>query len=105
MDFLNPAARQSCHRSTDLTESTRQPPAYLRAHRQPPQDRMTRVSKQVLHSLLWIILACSLVAVPAQGQFAQQASKLVGSGVVPIAGDMGYSVALSGDGSTAIVGY
>ena len=103
MDFLNPATRQSY---------TQQPTAYLRVQRQPIQNGMTRVCKQALDGVLfWIILACSLVDIPAQvvnptqGQFAQQGSKLVGGGVIPIAADIGYSVALSEDGNTALIGY
>jgi hypothetical protein len=65
---------------------------------------MTRVSKQVLHSLLWIILACSLVTIPAQGQLAQQGSKLVGSGVVPIAAYIGKEdVQDMGDASSGLM--
>jgi hypothetical protein len=42
---------------------------------------------------------------PAQAQFTQQGPKLVGTGVIAsTVADQGYSVSLSGDGNTAIVG-
>ena len=51
------------------------------------------------------LMSAALVggAPPAAAQFAQQGNKLVGSGAVGNAGQ-GISVALSGDGGTAIVG-
>jgi FG-GAP repeat len=57
----------------------------------------------ILRGLPTIVLACSLVATPANAQFTQQA-KLVGTGFVGSPVLQGYSVALSGDGNTAIVG-
>ena len=48
-------------------------------------------------------LACGLLCAPAHAQFTQQGSKLVGTGAAGNA-EQGYSVALSSDGNTAIVG-
>jgi len=56
-----------------------------------------------LHILPVVLLACSLLPAPAQAQFSQQGPKLVGTGAVFVA-EQGVSVALSGDGNTAIVG-
>ena len=56
-----------------------------------------------LHILPVAMLACSLLPVPAQAQFSQQSPKLVGTGAVFVA-EQGVSVALSGNGNTAIVG-
>lgn len=64
---------------------------------------MARPGKQGLYALLWIISSCSLFPVPAEGQLAQEGSKLVGSGAVGNA-YQGASVSISGDGSTAIIG-
>ena len=49
------------------------------------------------------MLGCGLLPAPAQAQFTQQGPKLVGTGAVFVA-EQGVSVALSGDGNTAIVG-
>jgi hypothetical protein len=55
-------------------------------------------------SALVAIVAFALAGVlgnaPAQAQFAQQGPKLVGTS----AGEQGYSVSLSGDGNTGVVG-
>jgi hypothetical protein len=53
--------------------------------------------------LLVTILGCGLVPAPSQAQFTQQA-KLVGTGVIGILAFQGFSVSLSSDGNTAIVG-
>jgi len=58
---------------------------------------------QVLRVLPVIMLPCSLLSAPAHAQFSQQA-KLVGTGIVVLDAEQGYSVSLSGDGNTAIVG-
>jgi hypothetical protein len=50
-----------------------------------------------------LIVGMLLLANAAAGQFAQQGSKLVGTGTVGAAGQ-GYSVAISADGNTVIVG-
>jgi hypothetical protein len=50
-----------------------------------------------------VTLVCSLLSAPAQAQLTQQGPKLVGTGAVGDA-SQGYSVSLSGDGNTAIVG-
>ena len=54
-------------------------------------------------SLCWMAIALAGVAVPARAQFTQAGGKLVGAGYVgaPLAGT---SVAISADGSTAVVG-
>jgi lipocalin len=49
------------------------------------------------------MLMCGLLPNPAQAQFFQQGPKLVGAGAIGGA-SQGYSVSLSGDGNTAIVG-
>src|SRR6266436_2237741 len=56
---------------------------------------------QVLRFLPAVMLVCS--PLPAQAQFSQQA-KLVGTGVIGSLAAQGWSVSLSGDGNTAIVG-
>jgi hypothetical protein len=59
---------------------------------------------QVVRALGGVMLMCGLLAAPASAQFTQQA-KLVGTDVLgPVSADQGYSVSLSGDGNTAIVG-
>ncbi|HEX3522106.1 MAG TPA: hypothetical protein VHT52_08465 [Stellaceae bacterium] len=55
------------------------------------------------HILPVVMLGCGLLPAPAQAQFTQQGPKLVGTGAVFVA-EQGVSVALSGDGNTAIVG-
>jgi|ERR1700730_13565252 len=50
-----------------------------------------------------VVLVCSLLHEAGQAQFAQQGPKLVGTGAVGAA-SQGYSVSLSDDGNTAIVG-
>ena len=51
-----------------------------------------------------ITLVCALSATSAQMQFIQRGPKLVGTGADGSPVSRGYSVALSGDGHTAIVG-
>jgi uncharacterized protein YdbL (DUF1318 family) len=58
---------------------------------------------QVLRVLPVVMLACSLLPTLAQAQFTQQGPELVGTGALGDA-EQGYSVSLSGDGTTAIVG-
>jgi hypothetical protein len=58
---------------------------------------------KILGVLSVVALAYSLLPAPAQAQFAEQGPKLVGTGAVGFA-HQGYSVSLSGDGNTAIVG-
>jgi uncharacterized protein (TIGR03437 family) len=50
-----------------------------------------------------LALACALAG-SAYAQFVQQGGKLVGTGAVGGAAGQGHSVALSGDGNTAIIG-
>ncbi len=57
----------------------------------------------VLRALPVITLVCCLLPAPARAQFTQQGPKLVGTGAPGIA-SQGWSVSLSGDGNTAIVG-
>jgi hypothetical protein len=58
----------------------------------------------VLLALPPSVLVCSLLATPVQAQFTQQGLKLVGSNASGSPVLQGYSVALSDDGNTAIVG-
>src|ERR1700751_3293311 len=58
----------------------------------------------VLLALPPSVLVCSLLATPVQAQFTQQGLKLVGSNALGSPVLQGYSVALSDDGNTAIVG-
>jgi hypothetical protein len=52
-----------------------------------------------------VMLACCLLPAPAQAQFSQQGTKLVGTGaLINGAVEEGWSVSLSDDGNTAIVG-
>jgi len=59
------------------------------------------------HNLLRVLpvitLVCGLLPTPTEAQFTQQGPKLVGTGAKQPA-EQGLSVALSGDGNTAIVG-
>src|SRR5437667_81373 len=57
------------------------------------------------HHITLIVLVCAalLSSRPALAQFSQQGPKLVGTGAVGIA-LQGYSVSLSADGNTAIIG-
>jgi antibiotic biosynthesis monooxygenase (ABM) superfamily enzyme len=64
----------------------------------PRRARLLRV----LFGLIAISVAAALAALPAQARFTQQ-DKLIGSGAVGTA-RQGWSVALSADGNTAIVG-
>jgi hypothetical protein len=64
---------------------------------------LAKFRHDVLRALPAVMLACSLLSAPAQAQFTQQGSKLVGTGAVGDA-SQGSSVSLSGDGNTAIVG-
>src|ERR1035437_10552335 len=57
----------------------------------------------VLYTLVALVASASLLPT-ARAQFVQQGSKLVGTGAVGSLVAQGYSVALSGDGNTAIVG-
>ena len=57
----------------------------------------------MLCALPVIILVCSPLPAVAEAQFSQQGAKLVGTGAVGTP-EQGTSVALSGDGNTAIVG-
>jgi FG-GAP repeat len=59
--------------------------------------------QQTLCVLPVLVLACSLLPVPAEAQFTQQGPKLVGTGSIGNA-SQGDSVSLSGDGYTAIAG-
>src|ERR1035441_1668760 len=70
----------------------------------PPMktDRF-RLGRTIRWAVLRIILAGTFFLVPAQGQFVQQGSKLVGNGVVGQTGQSS-SLAVSGDGNTAIIG-
>src|SRR5258707_15433616 len=70
-----------------------------------PGLRKTMIKFRIrnLHILRIVMLACSLLAAPAQAQFSQQGPKLFGTGAVFVA-EQGSSVSLSGDGNTAILG-
>jgi hypothetical protein len=59
------------------------------------------IAKAVACVLVFAALVCA--SRPAAAQFTQQGPKLVGTGAAGAA-EQGYSVALSGDGTTAIVG-
>ena len=58
---------------------------------------------EVLHVLAVVMLTCSLLPAPVWAQYTQQGPKLVGTGALGIA-SQGWSVSLSHDGNTAIVG-
>jgi hypothetical protein len=64
---------------------------------------VARVSPRLFGALVLISAALLFSSQLALAQFSQQGSKLVGTGAVGAA-DQGYSVALSADGNTAIVG-
>jgi hypothetical protein len=64
-------------------------------------NRAPAIAKAVAWILVFAALVCA--ARPASAQFTQQGAKLVGIGAVGDA-SQGYSVTLSADGSTAIVG-
>jgi hypothetical protein len=64
-------------------------------------NRASATAKAVASVLVFAALVCA--ARPASAQFTQQGSKLVGTGAIGAA-EQGTSVALSGDGTTAIVG-
>jgi hypothetical protein len=51
-----------------------------------------------------VILVCVLLPTATRAQFTQQGPKLVGTGVVGTDAGQGFSVSLSGDGNTAILG-
>ena len=55
------------------------------------------------HTLAFVVLFSCVLAMKADAQLLQQGTKLVGTGAVGFA-DLGYSVSLSADGNTAIVG-
>ena len=63
-----------------------------------------RLCGPMLRALASTIILCSFLALPVQAQFTQQGPKLVGTDAVGSSALQGYSVALSGDGNTAIVG-
>ena len=69
---------------------------------------MSKFQIRILHILPIlpvVMLVCTLLPSPAQAQFSQQGAKLVGPGAVgPFPAEQGYSVSLSADGNTAIVG-
>ncbi len=64
---------------------------------------MTKFRTRILVSLPAVLLACMLLPASAPAQFSQQGAKLVGMGALDPA-YQGWSVSLSGDGNTAIVG-
>jgi hypothetical protein len=64
-------------------------------------NRASATAKAVASVLVFAALVCA--ARPASAQFTQQGSKLVGTGAIGAA-EQGTSIALSGDGTTAIVG-
>src|SRR5260370_6519990 len=64
---------------------------------------MIKLWNRMRRSLPIVVLTGGLLPALAQGQFTQQGAKLVGTGAVGAA-VQGYSVSLSGDGNTAIVG-
>jgi len=61
-------------------------------------------SGQILSCLLCVLLAWNIPAGSAQAQFTQQGLKLVGTPAIGNETLQGYSVSVSGDGDTAIVG-
>ena len=61
-------------------------------------------SGQILICLLCVLLASNIPARSAQAQFTQQGLKLVGTPTIGTDTLQGYSVSVSGDGDTAIVG-
>jgi hypothetical protein len=63
--------------------------------------RSVEIGKAIAFALIFAALSCA--AEPTSAKFIQQGSKLVGSDAVGPS-DQGSSVALSGDGNTAIVG-
>ena len=67
-------------------------------------NRSSGIAKAIACVLAFGALLCA--AQPAAAQFTQQGQKLVGTGAVntPYAAEQGYSVALSADGTTTIVG-
>jgi len=67
------------------------------------QNIMIKFRTRILVSLPAVLLACMLLPASAPAQFSQQGAKLVGTGAVGAA-SQGYSVSVSGDGNTAIVG-
>jgi hypothetical protein len=66
-------------------------------------DAMIKFQNRILCTLPVIALVWSVQPAVAQAQFTQQGPKLVGTGAIGNA-QQGTSVALSGDGNTAIVG-
>src|SRR5260370_457384 len=64
---------------------------------------MIKLWNRILRSLPIVVLTGGLLPALAQAQFTQQGAKMVGTGAVGAAAQ-GISVALSGDGNTAIVG-
>jgi uncharacterized repeat protein (TIGR01451 family) len=63
---------------------------------------MSKVQRAFLRSLILVVLGC-LVLAPAQAQFGQLGTKLVGTGASGPA-QQGFSVSASNDGSTIIIG-
>src|SRR5690349_492175 len=71
------------------------------------QNTAPRSPHRICVTLPLMVLVCSLLPAAAKAQFIQQGPKLVGTGAVKngyIDVSQGDSVALSGDGNTAIVG-
>ena len=62
------------------------------------------VNQTANHVPLTPLLVGLVLLAPAQGQFIQQGSKLVGTGTASTISEQGSSVAISADGKTAIVG-
>jgi hypothetical protein len=81
-------------------ESCRQTPE---AEKHSREEIMVTLWKTALYRPLVLMLAYPLLPALAQAQFTQQGPKLVGSGAVDLAWQ-GFSVSLSADGDTAIVG-
>jgi hypothetical protein len=70
------------------------------------EKTMMKFRYRVLCVLPVVIVVCSLLSAPVQAQLSQQAPKLVGTGAdgTVVGFGQGFSVSLSGDGNTAIVG-
>jgi hypothetical protein len=69
------------------------------------REILSSSGKSSIHLGASVVLCAALLvsSQPALAQFTQQGSKLIGTGAVGAA-DQGYSIALSADGNTAIVG-
>ncbi|MBI2924123.1 MAG: SUMF1/EgtB/PvdO family nonheme iron enzyme [Verrucomicrobia bacterium] len=81
------------------------PPAEARAGVELRVPIPWKVPVKMRHRVPLIVLVCAtlLSSHPALAQFLQQGPKLVGTGAVGIAAQ-GYSVSISADGNTAVVG-